>query len=67
VDAGVGMGRARLAFHASVIVLFLIATAFYLLAASTSAMILALCGAVVEVAAWTKWLAERSDERRDRT
>lgn len=59
------MGRARLAFHVSVIVLIVIATAFYLLAAATPAMILALCGAVVEIAAWTKWLADSSDRRRD--
>jgi len=59
------MGRARFAFHVSVIVLIVVAAAFYVVAAATSAMILALCGAVVEIAAWTKWLAERSEERRD--
>jgi hypothetical protein len=60
------MGRARLAFHVSVIVLIVVATALYLLAAATSAMIVALCGAVVEIAAWTKWLAESSEQRRGR-
>ena len=59
------MGRARFAFHVSVIVLIVVAAAFYVVAAATSAMILALCGAVVEIAAWTKWLAECSEERRD--
>jgi len=60
------MGRARFAFHVSVIVLIVVAAAFYLVAAATSAMILALCGAVVEIAAWTKWLAESSDARDER-
>jgi hypothetical protein len=59
------VGRARLAFHAAVIVLMVTATAFYLLAGTASAMILALCCAVVEISAWTKRLAERSGERGD--
>lgn len=59
------MGRVRLAFHASVIVLILIATAFYVFAAESSAMLFALGGVVVEIAAWTKWLAESSDDSGD--
>jgi hypothetical protein len=46
--------------HISVVVLFSIASAFYLSGAMTSAIVFSVIGLIIEVAAWVAWFATAS-------